>query len=112
MWFDGGEFNDLADFILVGIGDGVTTQFRLPDFNVLSASVIIKVNDVIDPLWTIVEAPGVISFTNAPPDESHITAKYKKRSKCRIFYGDEQALVQTDNLKSFETERVIFREIP
>lgn len=112
VWFDGGEFNDLLEFQEIGKGNGVQTQFQLLDRNVFGASLVITINDVLAVGWTVVEAPGVVVFATAVPDKAVIRAKYKFRSKCLLVYEESSMLSQTDQFKSFSTEKVAFREIP
>jgi hypothetical protein len=112
VWFDGGEFNDLKDFVEVGIGDGSRTQFQLPNFNVFASSLIVRINDWDEPRWTCYEAPGILELVSAPSQNYLVRAKYKFRSKCKLLYDEASALAQTDNFKSFATESVVFREVP
>lgn len=84
IWFDGAGAGDIVEPILLGIGNGNITDFRLPHRHVFVSSLIVYQNNAIVSSWTPIgstEIADSIRFTSAPALNVQITAKYRRKFK-------------------------------
>ena len=112
VWFDGADYGDIQNPVLVGYGTGTQTNYFLPHDNVAQASLVVTVNEVTESGWTLTESTGLLVFDSAPPLDAEIKAKYV----CKFLVLVE---VVGDVLTTYERETVnrykmafVLREIP
>jgi hypothetical protein len=112
VWYDGADYGDIQNPILIGYGDRVTTHVFLPHDNVFSASLVVYVNGVVNSDWTLTESTGLLIFGTALAADAVITAKYQWRAKCFI-EGVSDPLISYDR-QSFGRYKitVTLREMP
>ena len=79
VWYDGADFGDIQNPILVGYGTGDQVDFFLPHDNVHRASLVVY--GTIESGWTLVEETGLLTFDDAPLAEAELTALYQCRYK-------------------------------
>jgi len=86
IWFDGAGFGDITAPILIGIGDGSTTDFPLPHRYWLVSSMVVYVNKVAVGTWSNIGGDGIttdsIRFSTAPAFYDQITVKGRRKIKC------------------------------
>jgi len=80
--FDGAGMLEVTDPIIIGVGDGTTTDFMLPHRNVYVSSTVLYLNGSATNAWQPLGGDGVtmyqIRMTAAPGTWSQIKAKYKR----------------------------------
>lgn len=87
FWFDGAGTIEVVEPILIGIGDGAMTTFRLPHRNVFVASTIVYLNGAAINTWSPQGGAndGVtmdnIIFSSAPGSFAQIRARYRRKAK-------------------------------
>jgi len=114
FWFDGGGRGDITTPALVGFGDGVTTQFHLPNRNVFGPSLVMDVNYVVNTSWTIDEPVGLVTFTSAPAANAVVrAARYRCKHECVFWYEGDFIYTEEEFHKMvFKHGEIGLREIP
>jgi hypothetical protein len=87
-WYDGSGIIEVVDPILIGIGNGTTTDFLLPDRYVFAASTIVYFNGGPTANWQPLGGDYMvmdqIRCSPAPAANVQITAKYRRKAKVVI----------------------------
>lgn len=110
IWFDGAGAGDITAPIIIGIGNGTDTDFKLPHKHVFVSSCVVYLNGGITAAWTPLGDAVVahsIRFTTAPAAEVQITAKYRRKIKCVL--DTESAVISERSFRSQEPTRTIQR---
>jgi len=93
FWFDGAGFGEVTDPALIWIGDGATTDIRLPHRYVFIASMVVYYNNQLFTDWTPLGGDGVTcdAIRTLTPFtlNYHVTAKYRRRIKCVVRVEDK-----------------------
>ena len=84
FWFDGGKEGDVSMPVFVGRGDGQKTHFFLPDYYVFPSSLVLYVDGIVEPHWTLNQNSGLLTLEAAPRSGAKSTAKYRCKFKCTI----------------------------
>jgi hypothetical protein len=123
FWFDGAGTLDLVEPILIAVGDGTTTVFRLPHRNVFVASAIIYLNGAATNNWTPSGAAndGVtmdnLIFSSPPGNYAQIRARYRRKAKVLVdtdsnVSRDRAFRDQRNAASSVYQSRVTLMEVP
>jgi|SRR5689334_1473379 len=94
IWFDGAGFGEVADPILIWIGDGGTTDIRLPHRYVYVSTLVIYLNGTVFTDWIPLGGDGVVTCDSirtgtAAASDYWITAKYRRKIKCLVKVEDK-----------------------
>jgi hypothetical protein len=85
IWFDGAGMIEVVEPILVAVGDGATTDFKLPHRYVYVSSVVAFLNSANFTAWAPL-GDGVLMdgfrCDTAPAEGAQITMKYRRKAKC------------------------------
>ena len=83
FWYGGSQWGVVSSgHCLVGEGDGIRTQWMLPNRHILPGTLVVLVNgSSLEFPWSLDPEPGLISLFTAPPG-SLIRATYTCRYKC------------------------------
>ena len=111
IWFDGAGFGEETSPIIFAIGDGATTDYRLPHRYILISSLVIYINGTVSTAWSplggdSLTACDAIRFDAALGADFEATAKYRRKIKCRVRVEDKvtrqrifrAALTNADNI--------------
>jgi hypothetical protein len=114
FWFDGGINGKVEERKFLGYGNGVDTDFFLPDRWVYAPSLVMSINYAIESGWTLTESTGMVRFSSAPADGTLIHAeRYRRRFKAFFVVGSDDRLYSlTDKFKSFDSKDITIREFP
>jgi hypothetical protein len=113
FWFDGGINGRVENRQFVGYGDGVSTDFFLPDRWIYSDSLVMSQNYAVVSTWVHTPSTGMLRWTTAPADGVMIHAdKYLLRFKGYFVVDSDKLHTITDNFKSFATKDITIREFP
>jgi hypothetical protein len=120
LWFDGAGTLEVSEPILIGVGNGVKTDWDLPHRYVYVSSTLIYVNGAAVTTWTPI-GDGVvmdkIHFTVTLGQYAQIKAKYRRKAKCVLDTEGGQSRArafrnQDDNSRSFYQSRYFLQEVP
>jgi hypothetical protein len=85
FWFDGAGAEEVSVPVILGVGDGVKTDFILNDCHVFVNSLVVYANGGLITSWDALGGDGItcqtIRFTAAPAVNVQITAKYRRKYK-------------------------------
>jgi hypothetical protein len=118
FWFDGAGMIEVTEPILIGTGDGSTTDFIFPHKYVFVSSAVIYQNSALLTAWSPL-GDGIVMngfrCTVAPPLYALLTAKYRRKAKVvlqtestsreRVFRN------QDNNSKSLYRTRFFLEEV-
>ena len=113
FWWDGGVNAIVDQRRFLGYGDGVNTDFFLPDRWVYPDSLVMSQNYTTTTTWTLTESTGMVRWTSAPANGVLIHAeKYVRRFKGYFAIESDKLYMMKDNFKSFESNDIMIREFP
>ena len=85
FWFDGAGAEDVSEPVILGVGDGSTTDFKFNDCHVFVNSIVIYQNGGPHTGWDALGGDGItcqqVRFTAAPGVNVQVTAKYRRKFK-------------------------------
>lgn len=120
FWFDGADFGEIFEPILIGTGDGSKTDFDLPHRHVFVSSAVIYLNDALLTAWTpLGDGVTMQSFrcTAAPAANAQLKAKYRRKFKVRLETEEATLSInqeftdRDDPSKSFYAARYVLQEV-
>ena len=86
FYFDGCNWSYVNTLNLVGEGDGVRTQFFLPNRNIDANSITVGIFDgattSLTTAYSLTAVPGILTFNTAPDSGDDIMASHAHRYKC------------------------------
>jgi hypothetical protein len=120
FWFDGAGFGEILEPIIFGIGTGSKTQFALPHRYVISASLVVYHNDILNTGWSVIGGDvtcDAIQFTVAPGLHDQLSAKYRRKIKVVLETEDEMSQTRSyrntnDPRQSVQRLRYFLQEVP
>jgi len=113
FWFDCGINGKVTERKFIGYGDGVRTNFFLPDRWVYAPSLVMSVNYATVSAWTLTESTGLLVFTSAPALNALVHAeKYERRAKAFFVINNNRLYGVSDNFKFTDTTNIVVREFP
>ena len=107
FWWDGGVWGNYDTPVLFGTGDGVTTEFFLPNRWIISDLLVYADTVLVDPAPTLDDAVGLATFADPPAEGSLLTATYQCRYQV-VFWLEGETLLLED---LFEPERLTYEGI-
>lgn len=113
FWYGGDFWGIVQTPILITFGDGVRTQFYLPNRHILDVPVL-YLNNVLyqGPQPTLDATTGLLTFASPPGDTVSLTATYSCRYKV-VFDAKQLDLMTEQRIydQLFQYEGIIFKEI-
>ena len=120
FFFDGGGTIEVVEPILIGVGNGVITDFALPHRYVFVSSMVIYLNgSATQNFWPL--GDGIVAdkihFVTAPANFAHIKAKYRRKAKVILDTESEYArnrIFRNQNNPggTLYESRYVFTEVP
>lgn len=110
FWFDGGAYGTLSTPTLYALGDGVRTQFLLPNRHITGGTLQTYTNDVLDAVQPTCDlASGLVTHAAAP--SGTLKAMYACTYKC-VFVLQGDALLSAENFahQLYKADGIILKE--
>ena len=112
FYYDGGPYGTISTPALFGFGDGVRTEFFLPNRLITAATLVAYTSGVLaSPQPTVDLTQGLVTYSAPPAASAPLTATYSCTYKCVFDMGDE-LLMNEENFYSglFKVEGIQLRE--
>jgi hypothetical protein len=90
FYYDGGPYGTISTPALFGFGDGVRTEFFLPNRLITTATLATYTSAVLDSLQPTPDlTQGLVTYSSPPALNAPLTATYSCTYKCVFDMGDE-----------------------
>lgn len=108
IWFDGNAWAEIAEPILVFIGNGLDNEIILPFGNVFPATCVFTEDGIVRTDWTTPDdgASGIFTFSSPIADSSELRWSGTRKIKVRII-GSRDSTYQSIERAPFQFEETI-----